>query len=445
MMGTLRRTVLTVAVLTLGMVLVPGLATAAPPEVSPVPAGAVDYSADSSATRAYELGFDTCSAPSIGALRAWRGESPYSVANIYFGGVNRACEQPNLSAAWVHEATALGWRLLPTYVGHQPFCMPARDPEKFTASNAAELGASDAEDAVARADELGLLQGSALYANIEDYDRTPACGEAVRRYVSAWTTTLHDAGYLAGVYVHFDSGLRDLSAGHDSTTYARPDAVWMADWDRKRSLRSWPTAPDRYWAVWQRAKQYRGDHDETWDDVTINIDSNIVRAPLGTVARAYTVTSSASLEARTGPSTSYPVVRDHAPGSGVAVVCQTRGQKVGATPVWNRLASGEWVPDHFVSTPPGTGFTAELPRCTYPGQVMASGALNARTGPGMSYPTAGSPLPRGALAWVVCQQVGGKVGTTLIWNQLRDGRWVSDFYVSNGSNTTLSPPIPLCP
>ncbi len=440
-----RHALLAAAVLGLGMAFVSGLATPAPPQVSPVPAGPVEYPLDSSATRTFELGFDTCEAPSIAALRAWRDSSPYSVANIYFGGVNRACEQPNLSQGWVRRATALGWRLLPTYVGYQPVCMPASEPEKFTASNAAALGTSDAQDAIARADALGLVEGSALYANVEDYDRTPECGTAVRRYVSAWTTTLHDAGYLAGVYVHFDSGLRDLTAGHDSTTYARPDAVWMADWDGERSLTGWPTAPDSHWAVWQRAKQYRGDHNETWGGVTINIDSNVIRAPVGTVAQAYTVTSSASLEARTGPSTSYPVVRDHAPGSSVSVVCQTRGQDVGATPVWNRLASGAWVPDNFVSTRSGTGSTPALPVCTYPGQVMASDALNARTGPGMSYPTEGRPLPRGALAWVVCQKVGGKVGTTLIWDRLRDGRWVSDFYVANGTNTTLSPPIPLCP
>jgi hypothetical protein len=48
---------------------------------------------------------------------------------------------------------------------------------------------------------------------------------AVHRYVSAWTTTLHEAGYLAGVYFQQDSGLRDLSAVYDSTTYARADAL----------------------------------------------------------------------------------------------------------------------------------------------------------------------------------------------------------------------------
>ena len=33
----------------------------------------------------------------------------------------------------------------------------------------------------------------------------------MRTYVSEWTRVLHRNGYLAGVYVHQDSGLRDLA------------------------------------------------------------------------------------------------------------------------------------------------------------------------------------------------------------------------------------------
>jgi uncharacterized protein YraI len=245
------------------------------------------------------------------------------------------------------------------------------------------------------------------------------------------------------VYVHQSSGLRDLSATYNSTTYARPDAVWVARWDGSRSLTGWPTAPDAQWSTWQRVKQYRGDHNETWGGVTINIDSDSLRAPVATIARRYKVTSSTSLNARTGPSAAYPVIRSHAAGSTLSVVCQARGQKVGTSSVWNRLSNGTWVSDYYVSTPSSTGFTSALPRCTYPGQVTAS-TLNARTGPGTSYPTSGSPLPRGSLAYVLCQKSGTKVGTSSVWNLLPDGRWVSDYYVSNRSNTGWSTPVPRC-
>ncbi|WP_166350161.1 glycoside hydrolase domain-containing protein [Phytoactinopolyspora limicola] len=406
----------------------------------------VRYPTGASATRADRLAFDTCTAPSLDALRAWKSASPYRAVNIYFGGNNRGCTQPNLTASWVRQATAQGWRLLPTYFGYQPSCMYGNKPNRYTASNATARGTSDAKDAVARAKDLGLLPGSALYADVEHYNRADtSCRTSVRRYVSAWTKTLHEAGYLAGVYVHQDSGLRDLSASYDSTTYARPDAVWMARWDGNRSLTGWPTSPNNHWAIWQRAKQYRGDHDETWGGVTINIDSDVIKAPVATVARRYTVTSGTPLNARTGPATSYALVRTYQPGSTLSVVCQTTGQQVGSTKVWNRLSTGAWVTDRYVSTPSTTGFTSGLPRCMYPGQVTANVALNARTGPGSSYPTKGNPLPRGSLAYVMCQAPGNKVGTTSVWNKLRDGRWVSDYYVSSRSNTSWSTPVPRCP
>jgi uncharacterized protein YraI len=318
-------------------------------------------------------------------------------------------------------------------------------PNRYTAANATTRGTSDASDAVTRAKALGLLPGSALYADVEHYDRTvSSCRTAVLRYVSAWTKKLHASGYLAGVYVHQDSGLRDLSDSYGSTTYARPDAVWMARWDNNSALTGWPTAPNSHWADFQRAKQYRGDHDETWGGVTINIDSDSLRAPVATVARTYSVTSGTSLNARTGPSSTYPVVRSYSPGAALSVMCQTAGQKVGTTAVWNRLTNGAWVTDYYVSTPSNTGFTRSLPRCIYPGQVTTS-SLNARTGPGTSYSVTGNPLPRGALAHVMCQDRGSTVGSTRVWNKLRDGRWVSDYYVSNRSNTTWSAPVPRCP
>jgi uncharacterized protein YraI len=405
----------------------------------------VVYPSGSTVTRAGRLGFDTCSAPSLAALKAWRGTSPYSAVNIYFGGNNRGCAQPNLTKAWVRDATAAGWTLLPTYFGYQPYCMFGTKPNRYTATNATSRGTSDATDAVTQAKALGLLPGSALYADVEHYNRTDsACRTAVRRYVSAWTKKLHAAGYLAGVYVHQDSGLRDLSDSYNSTTYARPDAVWMARWDGVKSLTGWPTAPNSQWAIYQRAKQYRGDHNETWGGVTINIDSDVIKAPVATVARTYKVTSKTPLNARSGPSTSYSIVRSYNPGASLSVVCQATGQKVGSTTVWDRLTNGAWVSDFYVSTPSSTGFTSALPRCVYAGQVT-SNSLNARTGPGTSYPTTGSPLPRGSLAYVMCQKSGTKVGTTSVWNKLRDGRWVSDYYVSNRSNTTWSAPVPRCP
>ena len=410
------------------------------------PATPVTYPAASSATRVQGRFFDPCTAPSLTALAAWRGTSPYTGVNIYFGGRNRGCAQPNLTAAWVRSASAAGWSLIPTYFGDQPFCASGSKPYRYAASGAAARGSADGTDAAALARGLGLLPGSALYADVEHYDRTDAsCVAAVRTYVSEWTRALHRNGYLAGVYVHQDSGLRDLAASYFSTSLARPDAVWMARWDNVATLTGWPTAGNTLWAEWQRAKQYRGDHVETWGGVSLNIDSDIIKGPVATVAKTYRVTSTTPLNVRSAPTSTSSILGQLQPGSSVAVICQARGQQIGTTSVWDRISTGGYVSDRYVSTPSSTGFSAALPRCSYPGQVTSSTAVNTRSGPGTTYTNLNQPLQGGALAYVACQKSGSLVSTTRVWNQLVDGRWVSDYYVANRSNTTYSAPVPRCP
>ncbi|MFW5470295.1 glycoside hydrolase domain-containing protein [Knoellia sp. CPCC 206435] len=409
------------------------------------PATPGSYPAASSASRVSAYFFDTCTAPSLTALGAWRGRAPYTGVNTYFGGRNRACTQPNLTASWVRSATAAGWFLVPTYMGDQPFCMFGSKPYRYSTTSAAARGAADGADAVAQAKALGMIPGSALYADVEHYDRAAAgCTAAVRTYVSEWTRALHRAGYLAGVYAHQDSGVRDLAASYLSTSLARPDAVWMARWDGVATTQNWPTAGNTLWAEFQRAKQYRGDHNETWGGVTLNIDSNLMRGPVATVLRTYRVTSTGTLNVRSGPSSAYPIVGTLAPNASVSVICQARGQVVGTTSVWDRISTGGYVSDRYISTPSSTTFSAPLQRCSYPGQTTISTPVNTRSGPGTSYAVNGS-LQGGALAWVACQRSGTVVGTTGVWNQLVDGRWISDYYVSNASNTTFSAPVPRCP
>ena len=67
-------------------------------------------------------GFDTCAAPSVSQMSAWLG-SPYRSIGIYVGGVNRACATGNLSASWVSTVKAMGWNLVPLYVGFQAPCV----------------------------------------------------------------------------------------------------------------------------------------------------------------------------------------------------------------------------------------------------------------------------------------------------------------------------------
>src|SRR5437764_12079031 len=70
---------------------------------------------ESSAASLYGgLGFDACSAPALTSLQAWQA-SPYRAVGIYLGGINRACPDGNLSAAWTSAAVAGGWHPLPPH------------------------------------------------------------------------------------------------------------------------------------------------------------------------------------------------------------------------------------------------------------------------------------------------------------------------------------------
>jgi hypothetical protein len=267
------------AVLAVSALLALGAITAAGAE----PATTVSYPT-AAATRYSGRAFDTCTAPRIARLRAWQA-SPYRAVGIYIGGTNRACTQPALTAGWVRGATRLGWRLVPIYVGRQASCSGKSGTLKVNPAYAATQGTRAAEDATARAQALGILPGSAIYADMEHYVAADTgCRSAVLRYLSAWTRQLHRQEYLSGVYAHLNSGARHLSQTYHSTSHTRPDALWIARWDRNPALTGWPGIPDTRWAVNQRAKQYRGDHKETWGGVTLTIDSNRFDAPVATVS-----------------------------------------------------------------------------------------------------------------------------------------------------------------
>jgi hypothetical protein len=408
------------------------------------PATTVRYPAGASSTQFRGYAFDTCSAPSLAAMKAWR-ESPYRAVGIYVGGVNRTCLQPNLSASWVRQVTLMRWRLVPIYKGRQAPCTTL-DPTDvlIRPSRAAEQGTAAASDAVAKSWALGLRPGSAVYYNMEPYDVTwPRCRAAVLTFLSAWTKQLHRSGYLSGVYMNLHHGAEHLVESYTSPSYARPDALWVARWDGDPRLFGWSGVPNGYWARGQRGKQYLGDHDETHGGVTLNIDSNRFNAPVATLPYPYRVTSTSPLNGRSGPSTSYPVTRTFAPGSTVEVVCQTPGSKVGSTVVWDKLVDGTYVTDHYLSTPSKTGYSAPLPRCSYPYQVDSPDGVNRRSGPGTGYPVVGW-LPNGARARVYCQTRGSLVGDTRVWDRLLDESYVTDRYVATPSAASYSWPIPRC-
>lgn len=249
----------------------PGPATGEPGTTSP----GVPQPGQPPSAAAPQAGFDTCTAPSLAAMRAWR--SRYAVAGIYIGGVNMACDFGNLTPAWIQAAERMHWSLIPTYVGPQAPCYGAGT--MINPAQAKAQGFAAAADAVRDAASFGLGKGTPVYYDMEAYKGPRSCSAAVVAFVAGWTRGLNAQGYVSGVYSSASSGIVDLQAAA-AAGWAAPQAIWIARWDGQSSLTSGALQHVTPWSVTKRNKQFRGDHWQTVGGVKLDIDSDTVGGPV---------------------------------------------------------------------------------------------------------------------------------------------------------------------
>jgi len=257
------------------------------------------------------LGFDACSTPSQSQMSDWL-QSPFRAAGVYIGGTNMACSQPNLTSSWVSDASAIGWHIVPIYVGLQApanscGCAP------ISPGSAASEGAAAATDAVSRAEAIGIGPGNPIYDDMEAYDRTTKNTTAVLAFLGAWTSKLHANGYVSGVYSSDGSGIEDLVA-HYGTSFAEPDDLWVANWNGEESTAD-STIPAADWSDHQRLHQYRGAHTDHYGGAAINIDSDYIDA------------------ATAGAGTGAPVTGEPSPTPSLTVTPMPNGT-IQAAPSW---------------------------------------------------------------------------------------------------------------
>lgn len=231
-------------------------------------------------------GFDVCQAPPLETMQAWWQHSPYRWLNIYIGGINRAC--PNgPSADWVTSAYAMGWGLVPTYVGLQvpSSCL---DPALHAATidqdvaTAQSEGLQAASDAAQAASDAALNPGTIIYDDMEFY--TGPCNAQVDAYLSGWDQGLHNLGYKAGVYIAGTNVGALLSAN-----VVEPDAVWIVNSGFVAATPGYVSNCTVYGnrqladGAWRGHRLYQYlvsggahlDHPETWGGVTLpDIDSD---------------------------------------------------------------------------------------------------------------------------------------------------------------------------
>ena len=219
-------------------------------------------------------GFDSCTTPSLSAMRAWR--RTFSATAVYIGGVEAGCASPNLTAGWVGAMTGMGWSLMPTYVGRQASC--SAFTVRIRPARAVAQGRAAALDAIHQAAALGMGRDTPIYYDMEAYHGHRRCRDATLAFLDAWTRTLHARGYRSGVYSSASSGAENLGWAHavNGHRIAKPDSMWFGLWDNERNVRGLPYLLQDWWRGPRRIKQYEGPHHRTVGGYTLDIDSDWV-------------------------------------------------------------------------------------------------------------------------------------------------------------------------
>jgi hypothetical protein len=232
-------------------------------------------------------GFDTCQAPDLATMSAWRANSTYRAAGIYFGGRARACSsQQNLTPDWVQQTSAAGWSLLPIYVGSQSPCVSGtnKNPYLIDTQDPGSQGATEGQDAVSSAKALGLDPGSALYLDMEAYDITnSSCTSATLKFVQAWDKEVDAAGYLSGFYSSADSGVRHMELSRLAGATSLPDVIWYARWGVTATLTAEPSLAATAWTPHARIHQYTGSVTESHGGKSLTVDRDLLDAPVAVV------------------------------------------------------------------------------------------------------------------------------------------------------------------
>jgi photosystem II stability/assembly factor-like uncharacterized protein len=229
-------------------------------------------------------GFDKCYIPTVEQMDTWWQESPYSVFNLYMGGISFFCDDQPLDALWVHEVAKQGWTFIPTWVGPQAPCSSFKHRMSANPELAYEQGLGEAIAASTAAKQLGLLGDKIIYYDLEGYsvpDDDTECRSTVQEFLRGWNEQLQEMNHKAGVY---GSPCRSYIADW-AEIEPPPDDVWIAHWYTYPDYDYDPEATvwgelcgltDEMWSNHQRIKQYTGGHSEKWGNVSLTIDSNIL-------------------------------------------------------------------------------------------------------------------------------------------------------------------------
>jgi hypothetical protein len=221
-------------------------------------------------------GVDSCGINTTARATAFWNHTPYSNIGVYIGGVSAGC--PMNSASFVNALVAQGWQIMPLWVGPQASCSGFAHRMSSNSDTAFEQGKTEAHSSYLRLKSLGMsVDNTPVIYDLENFDTTnTTCLNAAKAFIRGWVTQAHvPTAQKSGVYGSTcASGLASFASLSPA-----PDFISGADWDGVTSTSSMSCIPAGSWSHNQRHKQYRGDHNETWNGVTLSVDNDCSNAP----------------------------------------------------------------------------------------------------------------------------------------------------------------------
>ena len=234
-------------------------------------------------------GFDNCKPLSAEGMQNWWDNSPYSAVNIYLGGISALCPFDELDFGWYAQVADQGWSFILTWAGPQaPKGCPGDCKFRFPMSTDPEIayleGKIEALVAAEAAFNLGFKGQLVIYYDVESYSGADEeTRGTVAAFIRGWTEQLHALGHIAGAYGAACTSYVVDWAFNDPAL----DDVWIAQWNKEYAYDPDATVynttcldgkdePPIFWTNHQRLKQYTGPHNETWGDLTVKIDSDVL-------------------------------------------------------------------------------------------------------------------------------------------------------------------------
>lgn len=224
------------------------------------------------------LGVDACGLHnSVSRAQAFWNNTPYWNFGLYIGGSAAAC--PVSGASFVTSLRSMGWKLMPIWVGPQAPCTGFSSRFSSTTTTARQQGRDQAVAAYNRLVALGMTTvNTPVIYDLENFDTTNSgCVSATKAFMQGWVEQMHVApAQKAGVY-----GSTCASGIANFASIANPpDFITGAAWNGVKSVRNMPCVSTGVWTNHQRHKQYRGDHSETWNGVTVSVDNDCSDGPV---------------------------------------------------------------------------------------------------------------------------------------------------------------------